>query len=308
MNQLLPGTDGDSTTSRFELARTLIVPKTEAERERRRIVVCCIPYFLLATFTAFIPVAVMARMSVSTDSFSNTGFTLEAWRTLVTDPMYQTVAWNTLWFAAAATVCSVVIAVAISHALEKYDLPFERALVAMVSFPIALPGIIVAFMIIVLLGRQGLLTNLAALFTGQSNIDLAMAVTVSGLFLGYIFSLIPRATMVMRGSFANINRDTEEAARALGASPLLTFYYVTLPQVWPGVMAALILTFRAALAIFGTVLVIQALHVATLQIALEISIGFDTQMAAAIGLVYFVFIISFTYVGLQLIDQGELTI
>lgn len=250
----------------------------------------------------------MTRMSVSRDSFANEGITLEAWRTLATDSTYHWVAFNTLWFAAATTIVSVVIAVAISQALQKYDLPFERALVAMVSFPIALPGIVVGFMIIVLFGRQGLLTNLAAIFTGQSPIGLSMAITVTGLFLGYVFSLIPRATMVLRGTFSEINTSAEEAARALGATPMLTFYYVTLPQVWPGVMAALILTFRAALAIFGTVLVLAALHVATLQIYLEISIGFDTQMAAAIGLIYFLFIITFTYAGLQLIDRGELTI
>ena len=293
---------------RLEPIHRFLDPETERQRERRRIIICCIPYFLLATFTAFIPVAVMTRMSFSTDSFSNEGFTLEAWRTLLTDSTYQVVAFNTLWFAAATTIVSVVIAIAISQALQKYDLPFEQALVAMVSFPIALPGIVVGFMIIVLFGRQGLLTNLAAVFTGQSAIDLSMAITVTGLFLGYVFSLIPRATMVLRGTFSEINTSAEEAARALGATPMMTFYYVTLPQVWPGVMAALILTFRAALAIFGTVLVLAALHVATLQIYLEISIRFDTQMAAAIGLIYFLFIVGFTYAGLQLIDRGELTI
>lgn len=295
-------------SERVRLAKRTVSPGTEADRERRRIVLCCIPYFFLATFTAFIPILVMTRMSVSTDQFSNTGFTLEFWRRMITDSTYHWVAFNTLWFALATTVVSVVIAVAISQALQKYDLPFESGLVAMVSFPIALPGIVVGFMIIVLLGRQGLLTNLAAVFTGQDPIGLSMAITVTGLFLGYVFSLIPRATMVMRGAFAEINNEAEEAARVLGATPMLTFWYVTLPQVWPGVMAALILTFRAALAIFGTVLVLAALHVATLRIYLEIGIRFDTQMAAALGLVYFLFILGFTYTGLQFIDRGELTI
>ncbi len=41
----------------------------------------------------------------------------------------------------------------------KYEFPFKGFVVSMISFPIALPGIVVAFMIIVLLGRQGLLTH-----------------------------------------------------------------------------------------------------------------------------------------------------
>lgn len=299
-------TDDDSRIGTLTTrAHQILYPKTEVHRERRRIFILCLPYFILATFAAFIPVVVMARMSVSEERLYNEGFTLEAWQTLFTDPLYLQVAWNTLWFAAVATIFSVVIGVAVSHALQKYEFPAKRAVVAMISFPIALPGIVVAFMIIILLGRQGVLTNTAAFFTGQNPIDLATARTVFGLFLGYVFSLIPRSTMVLRGTFSEINTDAEEAARSLGASPLYTFYHVTLPQVWPGVVAAVILTFRSALAIFGTVLVIQALLVATLQISLEIDIGFNSQMAGAIGLVYFVFLISFTYVGLQFIEGKE---
>lgn len=291
------------------VARSVIHPQTEAGRERRRIAILSLPYFILATFGAFIPLGMLARMSVSESQFQNQGFSLDAWETLLADPVYREVAWNTLWFAGATTLFSVLIAVAISHALEKYDLPFRRWIVAMVSFPIALPGIVVGFMIVVLLGRTGLLTNAVTFFTGQNPIDAATALTVWGLFLGYSFSLIPRATMVLRGTFAEINEDAEEAARALGASPLLTFYYVTLRQVWPGIVAAFVLTFRTALAIFGTVLVLPALNVATLRINLEIQdLGFNLATASAIGLIYFAFIFAFTLVGVKLIDNESLNI
>ena len=138
--------------------------------------------------------------------------------------------------------------------------------------------------------------------TGPSNIDLASAYTVLGLFLGYVYSLIPRATMVLRGTYAELNTDAEEAARALGASPAQTFYHVTLPEIRPGVVAALILTFRTALAIFGTVLILQSLDVATLQIDTELNVGFNSQVAGAIGVVYFLFILGFTFVALRYVE------
>ena len=287
----------------------LLSPQTEADRERRRVIAMCLPYFLLAAVGAFVPLAVMVRMSVSADNLRNVGFSTDAWVALAADPVYRTVAWNTLWFAVLTTVFSVAVGVVVSHALAKYDLPYERALVALVSFPIALPGIVVAFMIIILLGRTGLLTNLIAVATGQNPIDLATATTILGLFLGYSFSLIPRATMVLRGAFTEINDTAEEAAQALGAGPVRTFYYVTLPQVWPGIVAAFILIFRTALAIFGTVLVLPALNVATLRISLEIQdLGFNSQIAAAIGLVYFVFMLLVTVSGVKLLDNEHLKI
>ncbi|ELY30558.1 binding-protein-dependent transport system inner membrane protein [Natrialba magadii ATCC 43099] len=283
-------------------------PTTERDRERRRIIIMCLPFFVLATFAGFVPLIVMARMSLSAENLENAGWSLAAWETLLTEPVYREIAWNTLWFATVATVVSVALGVVISHVLEKYSLPLENVLVAAVSFPIALPGIVVAFMVIVLLGRQGLVTNAVAVFTGSSAIDLATATTVFGLFLGYVYSLVPRATMVLRGTYAEVDTRAEEAARSLGATPLETFYHVTLPEIRPGIVAAFILTFRSALAIFGTVLILQALAVVTLRIDYEIGVGFNTQIAGAIGLVYALFLIAFTFVGLRFVSKGTVEI
>ncbi|MEY7848879.1 ABC transporter permease [Natrarchaeobius sp. A-rgal3] len=289
-------------------ARSIAFPATERERERRRIAIMCLPFFVLATFAGFVPLVVMARMSLSAENLENAGWSLAAWETLLAEPVYREIAWNTLWFATAATLVSVALGVAIAHAIEKYSLPFERVLVAAVSFPIALPGIVVAFMVIVLLGRQGLLTNAAAFFTGSSPIDLATATTVFGLFLGYVYSLVPRATMVLRGTYAEVDTRAEEAARSLGATPLETFYHVTLAEIRPGIVAAFILTFRSALAIFGTVLVLQALAVVTLRVDYELGVGFNTQIAGAIGLVYAAFLIAFTFAGLRFVDSKAVEI
>lgn len=298
----------DHLRQSIDRMQSIAFPTTERERERRRIVVMCLPFFVLATFAGFVPLIVMARMSLSAENLENAGWSFAAWESLVTEPVYREIAWNTLWFATAATVVSVALGVVISHVLEKYSLPFENVLVAVVSFPIALPGIVVAFMVIVLLGRQGLVTNAVAVFTGSSAIDLATATSVFGLFLGYVYSLVPRATMVLRGTYAEVDTRAEEAARSLGATPLETFYHVTLPEIRPGIVAAFILTFRSALAIFGTVLILQALAVVTLRIDYEIGVGFNTQIAGAIGLVYALFLIAFTFVGLRFVSNKTVEI
>lgn len=283
--------------------RTVAFPSTEREREQRRISLLSLPFFILAIFAGFVPLVTMFRMSFSEEPLFNEGWSLDAWQTLATDSTYWWIGFNTLWFAAAATVVSVVVGVAITHALEKYSLPGERLIVAAVSFPIALPGIIVAFMVIVLLGRQGLVTQAIAVFSGQSAIDLASATTIGGLFVGYVYSLIPRATMILRGTYAEVNTDAEEAARSLGANAWETFRYVTLPEIRPGIVAACILVFRSALAIFGTVLILQGgLVVVTLRLDRELAVGFNSQLAGAIGVIYVAFLIAFTFVGLRFVD------
>ena len=276
-----------------------VSPVTERDRERRRIAALIVPFVLLALFGAIVPLWEMLKISVSESQFATEGFTLEAYRTLVREPVYAEIAFNSLWFGAATTVVSVVVGVAIAHGLEKYDLPKEDLLVTLISFPISLPGIVAAFMMFVLFGNTGLLTNFFAFLTGASNIDLAIATSVAGLFFGYLYSMIPRATFILRGTYAEVNTTAEEAARALGATPTETFYYVTLPQIRPGVVGALILTFRTSLAIFGTVLVLKSLSVATLRIAREINIGFSIQIASAMAAVFFVFTLGFTFAALR---------
>lgn len=291
------------------LASTTVRPTTERERERRRIAVLCLPFFALAIVAGFVPLAMLARISLAKDTVWMEGWSLGAWETLVTTPTYRQVAWNTLWFVGLATGVSVALGVAVAHVLEKYDLPAERVVVAAVSFPIALPGIIVAYLIVVLLGRQGLVTNAVAVATGGAPLDLATATAITGLFLGYVYSLLPRATMVLRGTYAEINAQAEEAARTLGASRWQTFYHVTLPEIRPGIVAAVILTFRSGLAIFGTVLILQSHRVVTLQIHEETSVGsYSPDTAAAIGLVYVAFIVAFTFVGLRFVEDDAVEI
>jgi len=274
-------------------------PRSERERELRRIVALCVPFLVLVLFSGFFPLVEMARISVSEAQFTTRGFTLKAYRTLATDPYYLSVAFNSLWFAAATTLASIAVAVPVAHALEKYDLPGKRAFVTVMSFPNSLPGIVAAFMIIVLFGNTGLLTNLFAVLSGQSATTLAIATTVAGLFFAYLYSMIPRAMLLLRGTYAEVNNDAEEAARSLGATPFQTFRYVTLPQIKPGLIGAFILVFRTGLAIFGTILILKSLLVWTLQINRELATDFNLARASAMATVWFVFVFVFTMLALK---------
>ncbi|QHS16460.1 ABC transporter permease [Halopenitus persicus] len=281
---------------------SIVDPVTERDRTRRRIVALCAPFATLLAVAGAYPLVEVVRISVSAEQYRSVGFALEAYGTLVTDPYYRGVAFNSLWLAGGTTLASVGVAVPIAHALEKYDLPGEDVLVTLVSFPISLPGIVAAFMILVLLGNNGLVTNLAALLTGRPATDLAIAVSAPGLFVAFCYSMIPRATLILRGTYAELDHAAEEAAQSLGATPWRTFRYVTLPQIRPGITGAVILTFRTGLAIFGTLIVIQTVVVWTLQISRELATGYDIQVAGAMATAYFLFTFAFTALGLRYTD------
>ena len=297
-------TDAESTGREItETVRTALLflssPQSERQRELRRVVGLCLPFLFLLLFSGIFPLIEMLRISFSESRLVTEGFTLEYYQQLFTDPYYRTVAFNTLWFAVTTTVASVAVAVPVAHALEKYDLPAKSVILTVLSFPNSLPGIVAAFMIIVLFGNTGIITNFFAFLSGRSAIDLAMATSVSGLFFAYLYSMIPRALLLLRGTYAEVNTNAEEAARSLGASPFETFRYVTLPQIRPGLIGAFILVFRTALAIFGTLLILSSLLVWTLQIDREIAQGFNIAQASAMATVWFVFVFVFTLLTLR---------
>jgi putative spermidine/putrescine transport system permease protein len=309
----------------------LVFPTTERERKRRRIAALAVPFFALATFGAFIPLVKMFRISVAEEFlYEVQGWTFVPYRQLfasiiafvpvvgsdlssaitvggeAANPVYGATIWNSLWFGAITTVASVGIGIALAHGLEKYDLPRKGLLVTIISFPISLPGIVAAFMMIVLFGQTGLLTNFFAVLTGAQPVDIQLTgqpsgttLAIVGLFFGYIYSMIPRATLLLRGTYAEVNTDAEEAARALGATPLQTFRYVTLPQIRPGIVGALILTFRTALAIFGTVLVLKSLSVVTFRFDQLVKVGYELNIASALAGVFFLFTVLFTFLSLR---------
>ncbi|AKU09398.1 ABC transporter permease [Haloferax gibbonsii] len=278
---------------------TVANPVTEREREYRRIVALCAPFSVLLLVVGLYPLSEVVRISVSTAQYESVGFSLDAYATLFGDPYYRRVAFDSLWLTTGTTLVSVGLAVPIAHALEKYDLPSEDLLVTLVSFPISLPGIVAAFMILVLFGNNGVVTAVAAALTGSRPTDLAFAVSVPGLFVAFVYSMVPRATLILRGTYAEVDSAAEEAAQALGATPFETFRHVTLPQIRPGITGALILTFRTGLAIFGTLVVIQTLVVWTLQLSRELGVGYDVQVAGAMATVYFAFTFLFTVLGLR---------
>ncbi|CAP15600.1 ABC-type transport system permease protein (plasmid) [Halobacterium salinarum R1] len=294
-----------STTAGSRLRRCVdmaVDPTTERDRERRRIVILCAPFATLLVVAGVYPLAEVVRISVSVDQYQSVGFSLQAYETLASDPYYRGIAVNSLWLSGATTLASVGLAIPIAHALEKYDLPGESLLVTLVSFPISLPGIVAAFMILVTLGNNGLVTNIVAMVTGRDAIDLAIAVSTPGLFVAFCYSMIPRATLILRGTYAEIDHAAEEAAQSLGATPWQTFRHVTFPQIRPGITGALILTFRTGLAIFGTLIIIQAVVVWTLQIARELGSGYTIQVAGAMATIYFAFTFAFTALGLRYTD------
>ncbi|MGY2288749.1 ABC transporter permease [Pseudomonas sp. SDO528_S397] len=125
----------------------------------------------------------------------------------------------------------------------------RSALVALLTFPLAFPGVVVGFLVILLAGRQGLFASLGLHLAGERWI---FAYSLAGLFVGYLYFSIPRVILTVMAACESLDRSLEEAARSLGAGHWRVVCDVIIPGLAPALASCGAICFATAMGAFGT--------------------------------------------------------
>ncbi|OGO35323.1 MAG: hypothetical protein A2W35_22090, partial [Chloroflexi bacterium RBG_16_57_11] len=147
--------------------------------------------------------------------------------------------------------------VGLSWLTERTDLPGRRALRWLLALPLAIPAYIGGMVYLTLLRpRGGLIPQALEDLFGQQ------VATPSPLgFWGAAFILTlftyPYVYLLSGAALRSLHASMEEAARTLGRTAWGTFWQVTLPSIFPGVMAGALLVALDILAEYGTVALLR---------------------------------------------------
>ena len=76
---------------------------------------------------------------------------------------------STVVLSAAVTLATLVLSTIAGLFLVRRNVPGKRMITAMLTFPLAFPGVVVGFMVILLAGRQGLLGDVTHKLIGERN-------------------------------------------------------------------------------------------------------------------------------------------
>lgn len=125
----------------------------------------------------------------------------------------------------------------------------RSALVALLTFPLAFPGVVVGFLVILLAGRQGLFAALGLELTGERWI---FAYSLTGLFIGYLYFSIPRVILTVMAACESLDRSLEEAAHSLGAGHWRVVCDVIVPGLAPALVSCAAICFATSMGAFGT--------------------------------------------------------
>lgn len=170
---------------------------------------------------------------------------------------------------------TVLVALAVSvpagYALARLRLPWRTALMILFLLPQAFPSVAIYI-------------NVARVFY-----SIGLAGTITGVVLVHSAHGLVYSVWIAAAAFAAIDRDLELAARNIGASPLRTFFTITLPLAAPGIMASAIFVFLESLDEFTGTFFVGVPQVTTLPLLLyNASMGGNYQIASITALILLV--------------------
>ncbi len=150
-----------------------------------------------------------------------------------------------------AGLISVVVGFLIAWVLVRYEFPGKALADAMVDLPFALPTAVAGIALTSLYTENGWLGRYLV------PLGIKVAFTPLGVIVALTFIGLPFVVRSVQPVLADADRELEEAASSLGASPWQIFRLVIFPLVRPALLTGFALAFARALGEYGSVIFIS---------------------------------------------------
>jgi len=153
---------------------------------------------------------------------------------------------NTLGLAAAVTLTSVTLGVAVAWLTMGTDLRHRRLWGGVLALPLVVPSYVTASAYLAAAGPGGVFAN-------WLGVSLPSPSGFAGAWLVVSIATYPLVQLAASAAIGGLDRGREEAARLLGASSARVFRTVTLPQLRPAITSGALLAALYAISDFGAV-------------------------------------------------------
>jgi molybdate transport system permease protein len=148
--------------------------------------------------------------------------------------------------AAVSILWLIPIGLSLSWLLSRKEFKGKSVLDSIVHLPLVLPPVVIGYLLLIVMGRNGAVGSLLYKYFGIS-----FSFSWKGAVLACIVVSLPLMVRSIRLSMDSVDTKLEQAARTLGASPLKVFFSITLPLIIPGIISGSVLSFARSLGEFG---------------------------------------------------------
>jgi sulfate/thiosulfate transport system permease protein len=149
-----------------------------------------------------------------------------------------------------AAALNVVFGGIVAWVLVRYKFPGKRFVDALVDLPFALPTAVAGITLTALYSNNGWIGKYL------ETVGIKVAFTPLGVVVALTFIGLPFVVRTVQPVLEEAERELEEAAASLGASPLQTFFRVILPSIVPALLTGFALAFARATGEYGSVIFI----------------------------------------------------
>jgi len=246
-------------------------------REYPHLFVLMLPAAIVFTAFFIVPMARLAFVGGSGEE------RLAAYASIITTPRHFESMVATLLLSISVTVAALAVSTVAGLFLVRNRFPGRAALISMLTFPLAFPGVVIGFLVIMLAGRQGLISEVSKFLTGDK---IVFAYSMAGLFTGYLYFSIPRVILTIMAAAEKLNPALEEAARSLGAPPWRVVRDIILPALKPGLIASGAICFATSMGAFGTAFTLATnIDVLPMTIYTEFTLNANIASAASLSII-----------------------
>ncbi|MGI9946418.1 molybdate ABC transporter permease subunit [Vibrio hyugaensis] len=145
-----------------------------------------------------------------------------------------------------AVVWLIPLGVALAWLLSRKEFIGKSILDSLIHLPLVLPPVVIGYLLLISLGRQGYLGGWL-----YEHFGLIFSFNWKGAVIACIVVALPLMVRSVRLSLDTVDPKLEHAASTLGASPLKVFVTITLPLTIPGIITGTMLSFARSLGEFG---------------------------------------------------------
>ena len=280
-------------------------------KDRLSAIVLCGPMTAWSLLFIAVPIVILAVMSFMTKGALGVivpKFTLANYKALG-DKVYLNVIVQSLIIAGWTTGLTILLGYPFATAMARMRARTSGVMMVLLMIPMWVSGLVIIYSFVILLNHSGII-NTFLMHIGLIKSPKSMLYTNFSVICGMLYMFLPFAVLPMYSSIEKLDYNLVEASQDLGASPVRTFFKVTLPLTSPGIFAAVILTFIPCVGYYmvtdmlggGTSMLIGNLIDRQFTIARNWPFGAALSMVLAI--VIFAMVGIYTKLGGNLDDLG----
>ncbi len=148
-----------------------------------------------------------------------------------------------------ALLCAVIslpVAVGVGWLLARKQFKGKWLLDGFVQLPLVLPPVTIGYLLLIVFGTKGFLGGFLL-----NQFGFRISFTFWAAVLASMIVSFPLVVRAIKIAIEMVDIELELAARTLGAGPWKTFFSITIPLAFPGILSGFILSFARCLGEFG---------------------------------------------------------